>query len=84
MRTKKKFIKCLRGLTLFLKDKGGRDGLVMFLSISGIGATGKSELIKVFVEFVEDIRVFFDCNYDSDFTKVAAYTGTATCEIPNG
>ena len=84
MRTQKKCTKCLRRLTLFLKDKGGRDDLVMFLSVSGIGATGKSELIKVFAKFVENISVFFDWDYDSDVIKVAAYTGTATCEILNG
>ena len=64
-----------------MNDKGGENQLNMFLS--GMGGTGKSELIKVFVEFVKGIRIFFDWNYDSDVIKVSAYTGAAACQIPN-
>ena len=65
-----------------LKDKGGEEHLIMFLS--GMGGTGKSEVIKAFVEFVEGISIFFDWNYNSDVIKVSAYTGAAACQIPNG
>ena len=53
----------------------------MFLS--GMGGTGKSKVIKAFIEFVKGISNFFDWNYDSDVTKVSAYTGAAACQIPN-
>ena len=39
-----------------MKDKGGEDQLIMFLS--GMGGTGKSEVIKAFVEFAKGIRIF--------------------------
>ena len=52
--------------------------------LSGMGGTGKSEVIKAFVYFVESISKFFDWNYDSDVIKVTAYTGAAACQIPNG
>ena len=54
----------------------------MFLS--AVGGTGKSEVIKSFVEFVVGISKFFNWNYDSDVIKVSAYTGAAACQIPNG
>ena len=41
-----------------MRDKGGEDQLIMFLS--GMGGTGKSEVIKSFVEFVKGISIFFD------------------------
>ena len=54
----------------------------MFLS--GMGGTGKSEVIKVFVHFSKGIRHLFDWNYDSDAVKITALTGAAACEIPHG
>jgi len=49
-----------------------------------MGGTGKSEVIKPFVEFVKGISIFFDWNYDTDVIKISAYTGAAACQIPNG
>ena len=51
-----KYTNCLKGLKRRMKDKGGEDQLVMFLS--GMGGTGKSEVIKAFVEFAKGIRIF--------------------------
>ena len=65
-----------------MKDRGGEDQLIMFLS--GMGGTGKSEVIKAFVEFVKGISIFFNWNYDDSIIKVSAYTGAAACQIPNG
>ena len=62
-----------------MKDKGGEDHLIMLLS--GMGGTGKSEVIKAFVEFIESISIFFDWNYDTDVIKVSAFTGVAACQI---
>ena len=39
-----------------MKDRGGEDQLIMFLS--GMGGNGKSEVIKAFVEFVKGISIF--------------------------
>ena len=44
---------CLKGFKKSLKDKGGEEHLIMFLS--GMGGTGKSEVIKACMEFVEGI-----------------------------
>ena len=44
---------CLRRFKKSLKDKGGEEHLIMFLS--GMGGTGKSEVIKACIEFVEGI-----------------------------
>ena len=52
--------------------------------LSGMVGTGKSDVIKTFVEFVEGISIFFDWNYHSDVIKVSAYTGASVCQIPNG
>ena len=52
--------------------------------LPGMGDTGKSEVIKAFVEFVEGIRKFFDWNYNSDVIKISAYTSAAACQRPNG
>ena len=54
----------------------------MFLS--GMGGTGKSEVIKVFVDFAENISIIFEWNFDTNVIKITALTGTAACEIPNG
>ena len=62
-----------------MKDKGGEDNLVMFLS--GMGGTGKSEVIKA---FVKSISIYFDWNYDTDVVKITALTGAAACQIPEG
>ena len=62
--------------------KGGVENLVMFLS--GMGGTGKSEVIKTFVFFVKNICRFFGWNHDSDTVKITALTGTTACQIPNG
>lgn len=77
-----KYTDCLKGFKQSMKDRGGEDQLIMFLS--GIGGTGKSEVIKAFIEFVKGIRIFFDWNYDDDVIQVSAYTGAAVCQIPNG
>ena len=65
-----------------MRAKGGEDKLVMFLS--GMGGTGKSEVIKAFVYFAKEISIIFGWNYDSDVVKITALTGAAACEIPNG
>ena len=54
----------------------------MFLS--GMGGTGKSEVIKAFVDFAKNISHIFGWNFDLDVIKIAALTGTAACEIQNG
>ena len=75
-------IKSLSQLKKTVDKKGGVENLVMFLS--GMGGTGKSEVIKAFVFFVENICGFFGWNHDSDTVKITALTGTAACQIPNG
>ena len=65
-----------------MKDKGKEDQLIMFLS--GKGGTGKSEVIKAFVEFAKGISFFFIWNYNSNVIKVSAYTCATICQIPNG
>ena len=65
-----------------MDKKGGVKDLVMFLS--GMGGTGKSEVIKAFVFFAKNICKLFKWNYDSDTVKITALTGTAACQIPNG
>ena len=77
-----KYTDCLRGFKKILKDKGGEDNLVMFLS--GMGGTGKSEVIKAFVHFAKSISTYFNWNYDTDVVKITAYTGAAACQIPDG
>ena len=62
--------------------KGGNEQLIMFLS--AMGGTGKSEVIKAFVEFVKGISIAFGWNYDNDVIKITALTGSAACKIPNG
>ena len=54
----------------------------MFLS--GMGGTGKSEVIKAFVHFAKGISFAFGWNYDTDVVKITASTDAAACEIPNG
>ena len=49
-----KYTDCLKGFRKSMKDKGGEDQLIMFLS--GVGGAGKIEFIKAFVEFVKGIR----------------------------
>ena len=48
----------LKGFKKSLKDKGGEKHLIMFLS--GMGGTGKSEVIKAFMDFVKGISKLFD------------------------
>ena len=57
-----KYTDCLKGFKKNLNDRGGEEQLIMFLS--GMGGTGKSEVIKAFVEFVESISIFFDWSYN--------------------
>ena len=54
----------------------------MFLS--GMGGTGKSEVIKALVQFAKNISQLFYWNYDQDTIKITAMTGVAACQIPNG
>ena len=75
-------IKSLSQLKKIMDKKGGVKDLVMFLS--GMGGTGKSEVIKAFVFFAKNICKLFKWNYDSDTVKITALTGTAACQIPNG
>ena len=79
---KLKYTMSLSGLKKAMKNKGGEEELVMFLS--GMGGTGKSEVIKVFVYFAKGISYVFGWNYDNDVVKITALTGSAACEIPNG
>ena len=48
----------LSGLRKYLVDKGGHNDLVMFLS--GMGGTGKSEVIKAFVYFAKNIIIWLE------------------------
>ena len=66
----------------YMTEKGGHNDLIMFLS--GMGGTGKSEVIKVFAYFAKGISLVFGWNYNSDVIKITALTGAAACEIPNG
>ena len=75
-------INCLSKLIKTMKQKGGDDKLVMFLS--GMGGTGKSEVIKAFVHFAKGISFAFGWNYDDNVIKITAMTGAAACQIPNG
>ena len=77
-----KYTNCLSGIKKFLKEKGGMEELIMFLS--GMGGTGKSEVIKAFVQFAKRISSAFGWKYDNDVVKITALTGSAACEIPNG
>ena len=61
---------CLKRFKKSLKDKGGEEHLIMFLS--GMGGTEKSEAIKSFVDFIDSISIFFDWDYHSDVMKVLA------------
>ena len=54
----------------------------MFLS--GMGGTGKSEVIKEFVTFAQGISYAFGWCYNGNTVKITALTGAAACEIPNG
>ena len=54
----------------------------MFLS--GMGGSGKSEVIKAFIHFAENISFLFNWNYDIDTIKISALTGAAACQLPNG
>ena len=65
-----------------MKDMGGEENLVMFLS--GMGGTGKSEVIKAFVDFARGVSLLFGWNYNTDVVKITALTGAAACQIPNG
>ena len=78
----RKYTICLSGLKEKMKDMGGEEDLVMFLS--GMGGTGKSEVIKAFVEFARGISLIFGWNYDTDVVKITALTGAAAYQIPNG
>ena len=49
-----------------------------------MGGTGKSEVIKAFIDFVKNISNVFTKKFDMSVIKIAALTGTAACEIPNG
>ena len=51
--------------------------------LSGMGSTGKNEVIKAFFEFVEGISKLFDWNYDKHVIKLSTCTGTAVCQMPN-
>ena len=77
-----KHAKSLVGLRKYMLEKGGHDDLIMFLS--GMGGTGKSEVIKAFVYFAKNISYSFGWNFDNDVIKITALTGAAACEIPNG
>ena len=64
-----------------MRDKGGDEELVMFLS--SMGGTGKSEVINAFVHFVKGISFAFGWNYDTDVVKITAPTGAVSYELPN-
>ena len=49
-----------------------------------MGGTGKSEVIKVVVQFVKGISSAFGWKYDNDVVKITALTGSAVYEVPNG
>ena len=77
-----KYIRNLSELKLCMKKRGGENHLIMFLS--GMGGTGKSEVIKAFIHHIKDISTFFSWNFDEDTVKITAMTGAAACPIPNG
>ena len=77
-----KYTCSLSGLKKNMTKKGAKNNLIMFLS--GMGGTGKSEVIKAFVTFAKGISYVFGWKYDNNTVKITALTGTAACEIPNG
>ena len=79
---KTKYIESLSELKELMKRKGGEDHLMMFLS--GMGGTGKSEVIKAFIYHAKEISSFFGWTFDEDTVKITAMTGAAACQIPNG
>ena len=46
--------------------------------------TRKSEVIKAFVYFTKNLSYAFGLNYDTDFVKITALTGSVACQVPNG
>ena len=72
----------LTELRLKLIQKGDKENLVEFLS--GMGGTGKSEVIQAFVYFVKNISSSLEWVYDETTIAITAYTGAAACEIPHG
>ena len=77
-----KYTCSLSGLKQNMIEKWAKNNLIMFLS--GMGGTGKSEVIKAFVTFAQGISYAFGWYYDDDTVKITALTGAAACEIPNG
>ena len=75
-------IKNISGLKHKLKEKCGKDNQVMFLS--GMGGTGKSEVIKAFFYFAANISNLFGWVYNNDKIKITGMPGAAACEIQNG
>ena len=65
-----------------MKDRGGEDNSVMFLS--GMWGTCESKVIKAFVHFAKSINTYFDWNYNTDVVKITTLTGAAACQIPDG
>ena len=60
----------MKGFKKSLKDKGGEEHLIMFLS--GMVGTEQTETTKAFVDFIESISIFSDWDYDSDVVKLSA------------
>ena len=49
-----------------------------------MGGTGKSEVMKVFVNFDKNMGNTCGWMYDNDVIKITALAGAAAYEIPNG
>ena len=76
-----KYTDSLKGFKKSMENKGDEHHLIMLLS--SMGGTGKSEVIRTFIESLKVIGNFFDWNYNADVIKVSIYIGGAACQIPN-
>ena len=65
-----------------MKRRGGESQLVMFLS--GMGGTGKSEVIKSFTYFAEKVSACFGWEFNDNTVVISALTGSAATELDKG
>ena len=65
-----------------LKRRGGENQLIMFLS--GMGGSGKSEVIKAFTYFAEKVSACFGWEFNDNTVVISALTGSAATELDKG
>ena len=65
-----------------LKRRGGESQLIMFLS--GMGGTGKSEVIKAFTCFSEKVSACFGWEFNDNTVVISALTDSAATELDKG